>query len=513
AEISSLFDLMSEEDRNFYKKKIMQLGETVGGQYEFEVELHNLVGQQCHLFCTVEFKYEDGRLSSINGAIQDITERQRAEEIIQYLEMHDPLTTLPNRNSFQEQMLGFLADARLDVEQLAVMVIDLDRFKDVNDTHGQAVADLFLTEVGVRLSDQISQYESLFRVGGDEFAIVCRGIDDMNDVAEKAEEILNVVNQEFRYFDESISLTASVGIAIFPQDADDVDSLLRCADLALQRSKQTIGSTYHFYDAEMSKIFHRRKEQEIRLHHAINESQFELHYQPKIDLRNNGFVGVEALVRWNDPELGTVKPDEFIPLAEETGQIGKLGRWIIQEACGAADRLRKELGFDVPIAINVSVEQIKCPNLSEFIKKTMDEHGIGPELLEIEITETSFLEDISLTGATLADLRKMNLDIALDDFGTGYSSLTHLKNMLATSLKIDRSFIQNIMTEPSDSHIADMIINVAHRLDMRVVAEGIEEQAQVEKLIDLNCDIGQGYYFSRPLPERELVKWYHAFKG
>ncbi|MTI10622.1 EAL domain-containing protein [Curvivirga aplysinae] len=508
---SSLSEMLSEEDREYHFGRIRELVDSVDGQYEFLAEFTTKNDQMCHVFCNVECMYENGKLVDIRGIIQDITERQRAEEIIQYLEMHDALTTLPNRNSFHEQALSYVADTRAMGEQLAVMLIDLDKFKDVNDVHGQAVADLMLAEIARRLNEKMTQYETLYRVGGDEFAVVLRGIENAVEVAQHAESYLQAIAEEFVYFGDTISVSASMGISLFPQDADDVDSLMKSADLAMSRSKEDPGIAYNFYDKEMSQTFQRRKEQEIRLHHAIERNFFELYYQPKINLKTNEIQGVEALIRWNDPELGFVGPDEFIPLAEETGQIRDLGRWIIREACEAAARWKKELGRTVPVAINISVEQIKCPKLPDFFQKVMNEVNITPDMIEVEITETALLDDRGESRETLRRLKEMDLGIALDDFGTGYSSLTHLKSLLPSSIKIDRSFIQNIMTDPSDAHIADMIICVAHNLKMTVIAEGVEEIEQCDRLNELNCDIGQGYFYSKPLPEADFLSWYHDY--
>ncbi len=511
--VNSLFSFLDKENRDYHLNQMKKVAIEMGDKYDFEVEVKNKKGIQCHLFCTTLFIYQDGVLRKIEGAIQDVSERQRANEIIEYLELHDRLTRLPNRNAFHETIVKSVSEAKASAHSLAVMFMDLDNFKHINDSYGQTVGNLVLTDISQRLLEIGLKDTFLARVGGDEFAFILEDADNLDLVVDLAEKAMKVVGKTLNLFGDDITPTAGVGIAIFPQDGNDGDSILKAADLALHRSKADGGDVYNFYDEAMSRAFHLRNDLIVQLEKAIKKNEFELYYQPKIDLKTNNLMGAEALIRWNHPTDGLVYPDHFIPLAESTGLIRELGDWIISDVCKTVVNWGAKFGRPIPIAINVSVEQIKSKEFVQFLQKTMEESGATSEQIEIEITETSLLESIEVTGETLENIKGLGIDIALDDFGTGYSSLTHLKSLLATSLKIDRSFIQNIMTDTSDAHIADMVISVAHKLNMNVVAEGIEHLEQCERLRQMNCDVGQGYYYSKPLREKDFLLWCEQYKN
>ena len=455
---------------------------------------------------------EDGRQSLLEGTVQDVTERERAEEQIRYLAYHDSLTGLGNRLLCRERLAIQITQARRLEEAVGVLFLDLDRFKRINDTLGHSLGDELLKEVANRLTvavretDFIGRKEardSVSRLGGDEFTVVVTGIEDVQDLAKVARRILTTVTRPFELAGHEVAISGSIGIAAFPFDGEDVESILRNADAAMYHAKERGPNNYQFYAESMNEVALRRLILENKLRQGLERNEFELHYQPKVCVETGAMTGVEALVRWRDPETGLVPPGVFIPIAEETGLISPLGDWILREACRQIVEWR-EAGHPVPVSVNLSTHQFRSGRLAEKILEILEESSIEPELLELEITESTLMHDEETVVADLEQLRSSGIRIAVDDFGTGYSSFAYLRRLPVDVIKIDRSFIVEIATNADDAALAASIIMMAKALRLRVIAEGVETGEQRDLLVTWGCDEIQGFLFSRPLTAQAL---------
>lgn len=509
----SFFDVLHESDQarvhdllqTAYKNQLSEI------EFEFRFQDENDCPGTAYSVATVTF--EDGTPVAIHGAVMDITERKVAQESLQYAATHDALTGLPNRYLFKDRLDQAFLRADRSKGRVAILLLDLDHFKDINDTLGHPVGDKLLTEVGHRLMRIARGSDTVARLGGDEFAIVCADINDAEQIMPVAQRYISALGEVFNIDGNEVYSGCSIGISCYPDDGDNADELTKNADLALYHSKANGRNAYHLYNEEMSAKIMLRKERENRLHLALDRNEFELYYQPQITLDKQEVVGVEALIRWVHPDEGIVPPGEFIPLAEKTGLIHDLGEWVMRTACKAAARWRMTYGDKLKMAVNVSAIQLHSATFVDTVAGILEEENYPGHLLEIEVTESAIFDDHRETRATLDELRLMGITIALDDFGTGYSSLTHLKHLRPSTLKIDRSFINNILIDQSDLHIAEKMIELAQKLQMQVVAEGVETLEQVELLLACSCDIGQGYLFSRPLPEIEFLTWLEDYEA
>ncbi|SEK85870.1 EAL domain-containing protein [Alkalibacterium pelagium] len=412
-----------------------------------------------------------------------------------YLAHHDSLTGLKNRVSFKKELDAEMA-VRKDNE-IALLMIDLDRFKIVNDTLGHQVGDLLLKKIANRLLQIMEQGMQVFRLGGDEFAVIISRPKD--DVCERiANKILLILQDPFSVDGHDITLTTSIGVSMYPENGKTYEELFRFADTAMYLAKDKGKNGFEFFNEQLNQIMSRRMTIENGLQNGLREGQFSLHYQPKVDLKTRQIIGMEALLRWNHPELGEISPVEFIPVAEETGHIIAIGEWVIREACRQNKRWqRKGLPF-LPVAVNVSVKQFQNGKLLSYIKRVLHETGMESRYLELEVTE-SIMQDIHQSSPVLHDLREMKISISIDDFGTGYSSLHIIQKLPVDTIKLDKSFIAE-MEEPSQLAFVKSLIALGESLDLAVVAEGVETESQVNKLLDSRCRIGQGYLFSRPVP-------------
>jgi diguanylate cyclase (GGDEF)-like protein/PAS domain S-box-containing protein len=439
-------------------------------------------------------------------AFRDITEMKRAEETIKHLAYHDPLTDLPNRTLFEDRLTIALAQARRKKRMLAVMFLDLDHFKVVNDTVGHAEGDKLLRSVGERLTGLVREGDTVARVGGDEFALLSAEVAHVDDAAEIAERVLEGFRRSWVLRGHEFHVTTSVGIAVYPGDGDDAETLLRNADTAMYRAKERGRDNYQLYTPAMNARIAERLAVENDLRHGLERGEFVVYYQPQVNIDTGQIVGMEALVRWQHPEQGLVLPAEFIPVAEETGLIVPLGEWVLRTAC-AQNRTWQEAGFPpLRVAVNLSARQFQQRNLIETVARVLKETGLDAHWLQLEITEGVAMQDADLTIAVLRDLRAMGVQISIDDFGTGYSSLSYLKRFPIDVVKIDRSFVRDITVDESDAAIATAVIDIAHNLKLKVIAEGVETEEQLAFLKKRRCDEMQGYLFSRPVPAREFHK-------
>lgn len=444
-------------------------------------------------------KDDRGKVQGFAKITRDITERKQFEDSIKYQAMHDPLTGLPNRSSLEDRLNTALVHARRNKSQLGILFLDLDRFKSINDTLGHHVGDRFLAQVGTRLKEAIREEDTVARFGGDEFVILLPEVRHPRDAVQVAKKLIDSLRPSFSITNHEVHINASIGISIFPQDGQDVPTLLKNADVALYQAKDAGKDMYKLYTRTMNVRASERMSLENSLRQAIQKSEFSVVYQPVMHLAKGEISGAEALIRWVHPKLGPIFPNDFIPLAEETGLIIPIDEWVISEVCRSI-KVWNEKGLPrIKVAINLSARQFSQPNLFETIQRLTREHGIDTEQIEFEITESMVMENIGVATEKLSLLKSIGLQSAIDDFGMGFSSLNILKNLPIDKLKIDKTFVKHATTDPRDAAIVKAIITMAHTLKMQVVAEGIEAKEHLEFLRSLHCDYGQGYFVSAPL--------------
>lgn len=440
-----------------------------------------------------------GKILYHEGALQDISERRSAEARMHYLAHHDDLTGLPNRVMFKYRLEQAIAESVRRGTLLALLLLDMDRFKAINDTLGHAVGDELLKILGERLSGCVREIDTVSRLAGDEFALILPDLTHAEDAARVAQKILAAFAPPFNVDGHELFMSASIGIATCPADGCSLDMLLRNVDIAMYHSKEHGRNTFQFYATEMNTKAFERLSLENALRHALERNELFLHYQPQLDLRTGKIIAVEALLRWQHPELGVISPLQFIPIAEETGMITPIGEWVLRTAC-AQNKAWQVAGLPhLRVAVNLSPRQLRQSNFIHVIEQTLHETGLAPCYLELELTESMLMHNTENAIAMLTALDAMGIDISIDDFGTGYSSLTYLKRLPIKALKIDKSFVSDIPGDLDDAAIASTIIVMAHNLDIRVIAEGVETPAQKDFLISHACDSMQGYLFSRPV--------------
>ena len=446
-----------------------------------------------------------GNVAGVIGLVRDITERKAAEQQIEYQAYHDALTGLANRRLFQEHLTLALALAQRRSRLVAVLFLDLDHFKLVNDSLGHSVGDALLKQVASRLKSSVREGDTVARVGGDEFTIVLQELAHREDAALVAQKVLRCIAQPVEVSGHRLYVTTSIGITLFPDDGEDAETLLKNADNAMYRAKAEGRNTYQMSTQEMNRSTQQRMTLESGLHRAIELSEFEMYYQPQVDVRTMRIIGMEALLRWRDPERGIVLPADFIPVAEERGFIVVIGDWALRTACRQAQLFRERGMPDFRVAVNLSARQFREQGLAESIESALAESRLDPRCLELEITESVAMENVDLTLEVLSRLRRTGISIAIDDFGTGHSSLSYLKRFPIDALKIDRSFVQDLPDRFEDAAIVRSIIQLAHGLNLRVIAEGVETRAQLDFLRAHDCREMQGFYFAHPTPAEELL--------
>jgi diguanylate cyclase (GGDEF)-like protein/PAS domain S-box-containing protein len=447
-----------------------------------------------------------GKVVGVIGLIRDITERKTAEQQIEYQAYHDALTGLANRRLFQEHLSLALALAQRRHTCVAVLFLDLDHFKVINDSLGHSVGDALLKQVSKRLRASVRDGDTVARVGGDEFTIVLQEIARPEDAATVAKKVLRNITEPIEVNGHKLYVTTSIGVTVYPQDGDDAETLLKTADAAMYRAKGEGRNTYQMATADLSRATQERMTLESGLHQAMETGEFVVHYQPQIDLETMQLVGMEALLRWNHPERGLTAPADFIGLAEERGLILVIGDWVLREACREAKRFHDRGLKQLRVSVNISARQFRDEALLWTVESALSEAGLDPRALELEITESVAMEDVHQTMTTLTELRKSGVSIAIDDFGTGHSALSYLKRFPIDALKIDKSFVADLPDGFEDSAIVASVIQLANGLGIRVVAEGVETAEQIEFLRQHGCREVQGYYFSYPVPPSEIAK-------
>ncbi|PKO90039.1 MAG: diguanylate phosphodiesterase [Betaproteobacteria bacterium HGW-Betaproteobacteria-12] len=447
---------------------------------------------------------ENGRLANYVGIFSDLSERKAAAERIQYLSSYDPLTNLPNRNLFADRLAQSLLGAQRFERQTAVILLDLDRFRSINESLGPPAGDEALREIVRRLNLQVREGDTVGRRSGNEFGFVMANLGQEHDAIALAQRMLDAIAEPFVVAGQPVTLTASAGISVAPRDGNSADDLLKAADSALSRAKAAGRNTFRFYSPEMDSDAARRLGLESALRNALANNEMAVHYQPQISLESGNIIGMEALLRWNNPLFGAVSPIEFIPIAEETGLILPIGEWVLRQAC-LQTRRWLDLGLlALRVAVNLSARQFRQPNLERVISQTLADTGLPAAALELEITESAFIDEVDEAIATCRALKKLGVKLSLDDFGTGYSSLAYISRFPFDKLKIDQGFVRDIIENPVNAAIATAAIVMGRSLNLSVLAEGVETEAQASFLRGRRCDAMQGYLFSRPLPADEF---------
>jgi len=488
-------ELRTLQDRQFivYEKEHLRKD---GSRFPIELQLY-------------PFRNAEGQLDGFWGVIRDLSERVRQQKELDFLAHHDPLTGLPNRTLFTDRFQHALGQARRSENQrLALILIDLDHFKNINDTLGHQMGDDLLCVVAGQLQKLLRSSDTLARLGSDEFIILLEDSATLQSVATVVRRLEAVFEQPMLLKEQEIYLTASIGISLYPDNGDNLDDLLKCADIAMLRAKELGRNTWQFYESSMSDDFCGRLQLGNSLRHALLHHELLLCYQPLVDMTTGKLMGVEALVRWMHPEHGLMMPDRFIPLAEEMGIINSIDNWVLQEACQQMSYWR-ETGFEVPrVSVNMSVQQLERPGFVSFVRQQLEKNDLRPELLELEITETTLLRRFGNSLKNLQGLWDLGVYLTVDDFGTGYSSLGNLKKVPVHKVKIDQSFTRDIGKNKNNEAIASAVIAMARSLGMEIVAEGIERQEQEDFLLEEGCQIAQGFYYGKAVPaDKLLAQW------
>jgi diguanylate cyclase (GGDEF)-like protein/PAS domain S-box-containing protein len=447
---------------------------------------------------------DDNSVSNFVAIFSDITDKKAAEERIRHMAHHDALTGLLNRTMFNMELGKAIARALRDKQQLAVLYLDLDHFKKVNDTLGHPVGDEMLKVIASRLTGMLRDTDLVCRIGGDEFIVMLRNTKKTQHVSKVVQNLIQALSHPIELVGRELFIGTSVGVALYPQDATSGDELIKNADAALFRAKELGRNNYQFYSQEMNAKAVERLELETKLRRALEREEFVLHYQPQLDLRQGRVIGVEALVRWDNRELGLVSPAEFIPLLEDTGLIVPVGEWILRHACQRAKAWQQDGLGDIRIAVNIAPRQFLYSDIVATVAEVLRDTQLAPQLLELEITEGSIMVDADSNIHRLQQLADMGVQLAIDDFGTGYSSLAYLKRFPIDALKIDQSFVRDMHVDMNDANIVAAVIALGQNLGLRVIAEGVEEVLQLQHLRHLGCQEAQGYYISRPMPETKL---------
>ena len=449
-----------------------------------------------------------GQISHYIAITLDISERKKNEQRIAYMAQHDALTGLPNRSLCQERLQMSIDQASRSGQKVAVLFVDLDRFKNINDSLGHHVGDGLLRSIASRLLNTVRNGDTVARLGGDEFVVILNGIADVEEIGKIVDQrLISQIRKPHHVDGAELHISCSVGVAVYPDDGSDIDRLMRHADAAMYQAKNSGRDNLQFFTPELNERVMRRLQLENDLRHAVGRCELVLHYQPRIDAASGAVAGVESLVRWNHAQHGLIPPADFIPIAEESGLIVGIGAWIIAEACRQHQHWRRAGIGAVPVSINLSAVQLREPGLCATLDAALCQYAVDPAQIELELTESILMDKVDDTIAVLRDIKALGCSISIDDFGSGYSSLSYLYRFPIDKLKIDRSFIQNMHSAPPNLAVTNAIIGLGHTLGLQVVAEGVEREADVELLRAAGCDELQGFYYSRALPAAEAQAW------
>ncbi|MFZ3175088.1 MAG: EAL domain-containing protein [Thiobacillus sp.] len=495
----------SRQDEVFYRR----IGEAIHehGHWQGELWDRRKNGEDYPAWLSISVvKDDDGQVTHHVSVFSDITVLKESEARLDQLAHHDPLTGLPNRLLLNARAEHALARACRNEKQMAVLFLDLDRFKYINDTLGHPAGDLLLQQVAERLRKCVRDEDTISRVGGDEFTVVLENLEDAGAASTVARKILGALSEKVALFGHEVFVTCSIGISLYPRDGKDIVTLFKNADSALYRAKDQGRDTYQFYTEELTTLAVERLELENDLRHALATGELLVYYQPQVNLRSGTITGMEALARWQHPRRGLLMPADFIPLAEETGLIVPLGEWVLRTACFQAKAWLDAGLSTAPVAVNLSPRQFRQKDLVERIAGTLRESGLPPDHLELEITEGLVMFNVEASATLMDRLNDLGVRFSIDDFGTGYSSLSHLKRFPIDKIKIHQSFVQNITTDPEDAAISAAIISLTHSMKRKAIAEGVETDAQREFLLLHHCDEIQGHHFSRPAPADEIER-------
>ena len=441
----------------------------------------------------------------LERSIRYALERKHNERELAHRARFDALTDLPNRHLFRERLEHAVVRAQRDSDRFALLHIDLDGFRRVNESFGHTIGDQLIEMTARRLAQCVRKSDSLARIGADEFTVLIEDVRHLPDVVAVAEKIIAALAQPYQIGDTPLVLGTSIGIAVFPEAGFHVDALLRNAELARQQAKQMRGCHYHFYTEQMNLEARNQMHLETEMRRALRRNEFELYYQPRVELESGQIVGVECLIRWRHPQRGLLAPDDFIPLAEESGLIVPIGYWTIQQACRDIRELQRKCGRTIDLAINLSLKQLQDEKFAETAARLLAESGLDLHRIEFELTETAILMNAEQTYQSMIALSQLGVTFSLDDFGTGYSSFAHMQRLPIAALKIDRSFVHNLPFDSDDAIIVKAIINLAHSLQLHVIAEGVETLEQVQFLWQNHCDQVQGYYFAPAVAPDQLI--------
>ena len=490
------------------RTEYIALMKTHGQVHNFEAQVYRKNGDIIWITENAhEVRDTFGKLLFYEGTVEDITERKNYEREIEYQLTHDSLTGLPNRTMLADRLQQCMSFADRYDTKLAVAFVDLDQFKLINDSMGHHVGDELLVTMAGRLSKCVRESDTVVRLGGDEFVLLLTSLQKVEDIAQSMQRILAAVANPCVIEGRDFIVSCSIGIGIYPDDGADPNTLLKYADSAMYKAKQSGRNNFQFYTHELNKILTERIEIEYCLRRAIENEEFLLYYQPKMDFVTGKVCGAEALIRWKPPGETLISPLTFIPVAEETGQIEEIGRWVLINACRKADELKKLMGRPIPIAVNVSPRQFRQLDLVKTVESALKSTELDPQCLELEITENCLVQDTRHFIKTLHDLKALGVKLSIDDFGTGYSSMAYLKDFPVDRLKIDKVFVSNLETESTNIAILKAIVGLGHSLGLKVVAEGVETAYQQAFLHGIGCDELQGYYFSKPLEEVAFVEF------
>lgn len=512
-----MLSLASSEQVYGYGYVIFLFSRLIKHRQEFFHELKKLkVNPETNLFGVIELRcnqlYEFHSTPQIKNeeivgrvwCFRNVTQIKENEALVQYQAYHDALTELPNRVLLLDRINHAVALSQRNNDLFAILFIDLDHFKKVNDTEGHQVGDELLIEVSRRIRGRLREHDTLSRFGGDEFVVLLEGIKSHSVAAQTSQRIIEQLSIPFEIFNKQFHISASIGVSLYPRDDTDPQELIRKADLAMYHAKEQGRSNFEFFDSPLERLAHYQLELENKLRAAVANNELDIFYQPQVKTKDKSFYRVEALLRWFPPEGPGISPAEFVPIAERAGLISEIGYWLIESVCRQIKKWQQKSVGDICVSVNLSAKQVAEPDLVDRIRDIILKHQIPGECLEFEITESILMEDLKKTKKILHQLRALNMAIAIDDFGTGYSSLKYLQELPIDIIKIDRSFISDLLHKPHNQSIVKAIISLGHNLNLQIVAEGVENSAEFEFLLHKNCEYIQGFYFHRPMPAAEV---------